>query len=442
MNDTVKLYGANGEALGSSPMKVASREEIAMNIFNHYMHSDEQQLFLSALSQYAPVDENGRLSISLSDENIVRCTITYASSKIINEALDENLSEAYKLLLTCSDPSRFNDASRVELTEGMLNEIRNRHMFVPELAIAQDICDVQGEIYSVLHGMSDKQVTSYQANKIQEKFEDFTQYLSPEQIAAGYYNMSIIHRALLGEKDIYDPKENNAEKECLYKVIENTSDYKRIRYCLNRLGPDYVNKGAVRAAYRRALKEATLPGDLYKINISLAECYENEYKPVIGYAGKEEHQEPLLKAELHYSEALRYSQVSEKPALLKKIAKIQLTQGRLEDWTETETYLAMKILNGEERVHTLLNVAAKNKKLRKDYLEFALGQTVKSRKIVKRKKKLIVSKIDHNLRPIYESEGNKEAIKQLDTVVSQFKDVAYSENPLEKYMKNKKGIQI
>ena len=312
---------------------------------------------------------------------------------------------------------------------------------VPELIIAQDICEVQGEIYTTLQGLSGKQVTSFQANRIQERFEDFTPYLAPEQIAAGYYNISIIHRALLAEKDIYKPSENNQEKECLYKIIENTSDYKRIHYCINRLGSDYSDRGAVRAAYRRALSHTQSPSDLYKINKALAECYIDEYKPTVGFVTKQEENDPLLKAELHYKEALRYAGQSEKTSLIKKVAQLQLKQRRIDDWTETETEFAMKFLTGEERVHALIKIASINKQYTKEYLEFALKQTVSSRKIIKAKKKTIVSKIDYYLRPIYQRENNEEKIKYLNEVLQKFNSIKTYGNPLQRYIKDKTDRQ-
>lgn len=439
MDNKVKLYNVLGEELKTPTMQIASRMEIALNIFKHHMNSDDQQQLLFSLADVASINEEGDMKISLDDENVQDVVIQYGSSQIINKTLDEDLHKAYFLLTKYTDPIRFKNVEKVILTEDLLKEVRNRHLLVPELIIAQDICDVQGEIYAILGRLSEKQVTSYQANLIQERFEDFTPYLTSEQIAAGYYNISIIHRALLAEKDIYDPQKNNSEKECLYKIIENTSDYKRVRYCVNRLGSGYKDRGAVRAAYRRALAQTEAPNELYKINSALAECYLDDYNPRIGFHSAENNFDTLLKAELYYSEALKYAQITEKPALLKKIAQIQLKQNRLDEWTETETYLAMEVLDGEERVHTLLKIATKNQKLQKDYLEFALKQTVSSEEISESKQRIIVSKINHHLRPIYIKENNKKGIIHLDKVLSKVKNSKNKANPLLKYIKKQKS---
>ena len=434
----VTLLGANGEELGRTPLKVASRAQIAFNAFQYHMNKEDNQGLLFALSQFTPVSEDGNMQISFEDETVQSFMLSYASSQIINEALDENINQACSLLLSYTDPQKFPDDGTVEITEGLLEEVKNRHVNVPELQIAQEVLDVQTEIYTTLRGLSPKQITSFQANRTQERFEDLAQYLTNEQIAAGYYNISIIHRALLAEKDIYDPHKNNAEKECLYKVIENTSDYKRIHYCVNRLGPDYKDRGMVRAAYRRSLAKANSSTELYKINTALAECYLAEYSPKIGFSKSEADTEPLLKAEMHYIDALKCAQDSEKPALLKKIGNLQLQQNRIEDWTETETKLAMDVLNGEERVHTLLKIANKNPRLRTQYLEFSLKTTLSSRQIKKDKKRILVSKIDYYLRPIYEKEGNEEGLSMLNQTLEKYKSGQFIGNPLEKYMKSKK----
>ncbi len=439
MSDNVLLYDADGNPLVLNLLKEISREQLAENIFKTNLASDESEGFINALLTRVPLNEEGQLAVPLSDTNIQNFIIGYGASKIINQALDENLSKGYGTLFTYIDPVKYPDDGVIEVGEDTLKELKNIYANIaPEMVVAQDICDVQSEIYTTLRGYNPKQVTSFQANRIQEKFEDLTQYLNYEQIAAGYYNISIIHRALLAEKDVYNPKDNNSEKECLYKVIENTSDYKRIHYCVNRLGPNYKDRGAVRAAYRRALAQTTVPADLCKIHIALAECYIADNKPTVGYSGKEDNEDMLLRAQMHYEDALKYAQDPEKPALIKKIGAVQLQQGKIDEWTETQTFFAMKILKGEERIHTLLKIAGKNSKLSKEYLEFALEQTLKSRKIEKIKKKPLVARIAHYLRPIYEKENNNEALEKIDATLAKFKSGKFFENPLQKYNKTSK----
>lgn len=442
-NTTIQLVDVHGEPIKHQPAAAASREQLVLKVYNYFLNQPEAHEFLAEVISNT-VDEDmlttGRLQMRLDDPKFQAACLDYGSEAVINAALDENLPKAYAMLFQFSDLPLYQEETTeiTEITYAELNELDQRFMQTPELILAKNVCDIQNEITGFLNGNCQKSITSFQANRIQEKFEDVTPYLNFEQRAAGYYNISIIHRALLGEKDFQDPKQNNAEKECLKKVLEYTSDYKRINYCINRLGNDFANKGTIRAAYRRALEATNVPNDLYKINLALAQCYLEEYRPRIGFnstqAANNPEYEKLEKAEMYYQDALSYAKKPEQLSLLKNIAKLQFSQKKLPEWTETKTRIAMQFLQGEERCHALMEIASKNQKFSESYLERAMEEADHSRKIKKLHKKILLKKIDHHLRPIYQKQHNTEKLQNLDNILEKYKlapQVPF--NPLLKY---------
>ena len=98
MDNKVKLYNVLGEELKTPTMQIASRMEIALNIFKHHMNSDDQKQLLFSLAGVASINEEGDMKISLDDENVQDVVIQYGSSQIINKTLDEDLHKAYFLL--------------------------------------------------------------------------------------------------------------------------------------------------------------------------------------------------------------------------------------------------------------------------------------------------------------------------------------------------------
>ena len=120
MNDNIKLYDAKGKEIKISPIKTVSRKEVAFNVFNYHMKSDDRDTFFALLAQYVPIDENGKMEIPMDDENIQNTLIGYASTSVINRALDEDLMQAYSLLFTYTDPKKFNDDTTVMVTEDLL----------------------------------------------------------------------------------------------------------------------------------------------------------------------------------------------------------------------------------------------------------------------------------------------------------------------------------
>ena len=97
----------------------------------------------------------------------------------------------------------------------------------------------------------------------------------------------------------------------------------------------------------------------------------------------------------------------------------------------------MQFLSGEERVSSLLEIASRNKDYQTEYLERALSETTRSRKIDTDKKKLLFNKIDHFLRPIYSANNNQKGLDNLDRLKSKYHS-APKGCPLLKYGANKK----
>lgn len=446
-NENTQLVNAQGKPIKSvavARIPLASRENATQNILKYYINSPEKQEFIISMLPYGTINDNATVQFSANDETFQAACLTYGAQNIINKALDEDLTEAYSLLLHLTNlPEYKPEEALAELTTEDIDIIYNHYAMVPEMQNAVEMCRIQGDINRFLTGTSQKATTSYQVNLIEERFEDIADSLHFEQRAAGYYNISMMHRAILLENEHYDPDENSSEKECLKKVLEYTSDYKKINYCVNRLGDSFKDQSFIRAAYRRALSETDIPSDLYKINTALAQSYLKDYKPVAGFVTNamrhDKNAEKLQRAEFYYKQSLPYAQKPEKINVLKNIAKLQQQQGNYEEWVQTKTYLALKYLKGEERVNTLLEIAGKSTDYKQDYLERALQETTSSRKIIKPQKTLLLNKIAHYLRPIYSAHNNIDGIKKLDKLTgNQNTPPSGKLNcPLQKYTKQR-----
>lgn len=446
-NENTQLVNAQGKPIKSvavARIPLASRENATQNILKYYINSPEKQEFIISMLPYGSISDNATVQFSANDETFQSACLTYGAQSIINKALDEDLTEAYSLLLHLTNlPEYKPEEALAELTTEDIDIIYNHYAMVPEMQNAVEMCRIQGDINRFLTGTSQKVTTSYQVNLIEERFEDIADSLHFEQRAAGYYNISMMHRAILLENEHYDPDENSSEKECLKKVLEYTSDYKKINYCVNRLGDSFKDQSFIRAAYRRALSETDIPSDLYKINTALAQSYLKDYKPVAGFVTNamrhDKNAEKLQRAEFYYKQSLQYAQKPEKINVLKNIAKLQQQQGNYEEWVQTKTDLALKYLKGEERVNTLLEIAGKSTDYKQDYLERALQETTSSRKIIKPQKTLLLNKIAHYLRPIYSAHNNIDGIKKLDKLTgNQNTPPSGKLNcPLQKYTKQR-----
>lgn len=445
-SEKIQLVDAHGQPISAQKkalmIPIAEREQLAAKIYNYYISSADAQQFIDKALMFADVSDPNHITLNLTSPEFTDFCIRYGSQEIINSSLDENLLKAYELVLNFSTSHEYlRQGDVLSLDVDDLPKVSTHFGAAPELQIAIGVCSVQTDLINLLNGTSGKNITSYQANRIQEKFEDLSQYLNSEQKAAGYYNISILHRALLPEKDDYMSSESSAEHECLKKVLEYTGDYKRINYCVNRLENYKADFGLIRAAYRRSLTETTVPSDLYKIHTALAQCYMQDYHPKIGFENNSSAYNPendkLQKAELHYQQAFKYAQKPERLNILKSIAKLQMRQGNIDDWTATETKLAMKFLTGESRVSLLIEIAGKNAKYAKDYLEKSLDEVSHSRKITTGKKKLLIGKIDHFLRPIYQKDNNRDGLQRLDNIVKQYQQ-HQAQCPLLQYQTKRK----
>lgn len=446
-NENTQLVNAYGEPIKSAHtirLPIAARSKTVLAFTKHYLKSPESEQFIAMMAPFATVTPEGNIAFSANDEVFQAACLTYGAHNIINKALDEDLTEAYKLLLDLTDlPEYKKDDSLAELTTDDIDLIYDHYALVPEMQNAVEMCRIQGDITRFLTGTSQKATTSYQVNLIEERFEDIADSLDFEQRAAGYYNISMMHRAILLENEHYDPDENSSEKECLKKVLEYTSDYKKINYCVNRLGDSFKDQGFIRAAYRRSLTETDVPSDLYKINTALAQSYLKDYKTIAGFVTNatlhSKNTEKLQRAELYYKQALQYAQAPEKANVLKNIAKLQLSQGNYDEWMQTKTDLAMKYLKGEERVNTLLEIAGKTAEFKQDYLERALKETTSSRKITKPQKAIFFNKIAHHLRPIYRSQNNADGLAKLNKLTGN-QNITPPQKlncPLQKYSKHR-----
>lgn len=446
-NENTQLVNAQGKPIKSvavARIPLASRENATKNILKYYINSPEKQEFVVAMLPYGTVADGATIQFSVNDAVFQAACLTYGAQDIINKALDEDLTEAYDLLLHLADLPQYKpDEALAEITTDDIDVIYNHYALAPEMQNAVEMCRIQGDITRFLTGTSPKATTSYQVNLIEERFEDIADSLHFEQRAAGYYNISMMHRAILLENEHYDPDENSSEKECLKKVLEYTSDYKKINYCVNRLGDSFKDQSFIRAAYRRALTETDVPSDLYKINTALAQSYLKDYKPIAGFVTNanlhDKNTEKLQRAELYYKQSLQYAQKPEKINVLKNIAKLQLQQCKYDEWMQTKTDLALKYLKGEERVNTLLEIAGKSTDFKQDYLERALQETASCRKIIKPQKTLLLNKIAHHLRPIYKAQNNIDGINNLDRLTGN-QNITPPQKlncPLQKYTKQR-----
>lgn len=446
-NTNLHIVNKNGQPFDLE-LSPDSREQIATNIASYFLNSEENSIFLSNainhLQQHSKAVEitDNQIQISGKDPEFQNFCILYATQKVMDLALDENIQEAYILLTELTNAAKYKFDHEVALDEDGLNELENYYAQAPELQLAKQICDIQLEINATMSGESGKCLTSFQANRIQEKFDEMVPYLNLNQCAAGYYNISIIHRALLGEKDTYDPTENSAEKECLQKVLEYSEDYKRIDYCVNRLGSDYKNKGLIRSAYRRALTSATTDNDFYKINMALAQCYADDYQPRMGFnygtgSLQEAEDKKLERAEMYYQDALEYAPLPEKLNVLKNIAKMQLKQHKMQDWAQTRTTMAMKYMQGSERCHALMGIAEKMPHLQEAYLDRVIYEADHAKNLSKSRKNMIIYQASSLLRPIYESNNYRDGLDYLDKMANKYAKAQNVDilNPLAQYKK-------
>lgn len=430
----------------------ATRQEVAERIYHSMANSSEAQnlnlILQRAYSKGTPPHGISEITVSTDDPKFQNCVIEYGADYVINTALDENLEEAYGSLFLFSGMADQILDSVSESSEGDKDPVEKAHYLrqlsvklsqCPELWVAQHVCDFQKEISDVLNNEGAELLTTVYVNKIQEKFENISDYLNFEQRATGYYKISILHRALEVEKE-KPSLSANAEKNLLKKVLDYSSDYKKINYCVNRIGIDKNFNGMYKAAYKRALHTAQTSQEIYKINSALAQIYLDDYHPQIGYAKDLHEEHKLAKAELHYLDAFEYAPKPEHLHILKEIGKLQKKQNKIQEWTGTQTKLAMEYMQGEDRVLTLIKISKGNPALQKEYLEAAIFETAKSKKISKVKKEALIQDIDSRLRPIYESEHNQIGCQKLDVFLKKYTLKSKAEvNPLLKYQNKAKS---
>lgn len=422
--------------------KSQTREELAVKIHSLFIISDQEE-YINRLTYHFLKEnnniKNNQLQFSSKDTKFQDFCLSYAAQRIINSALDEDLASAYQMLLECTNSPNMNNlqSESNDITYEDIDTISKNIEQAPELQIALGVCNIQSEITGFFNGNNGKQITSYQANRLQEKFDDITDFLDDEQKAAGYYNLSIVYRALLAEKDNYDPSTNDDEKDCLRKVLEYSSDYKRINYCANRLDASKLHNSKIILAYKRALNHTEAANDLRKINLGIAETYLKDFKSIGGFKPDEKEQRKLQNAEFYLNQALNFSDNPEKLSLLKRIATLHLKLRDFKKWRETSTTIALKYMKGEERCQMLMDIAAKSENYQTMYLERALLEADKSRLINKNKKTEIIQQIALYLEPIYTMQQKPELLKKLQDVLQKYEKPKQSNNPLHKYQGRK-----
>lgn len=423
-NKKITLVDAHGEPL-ENILETISAESISYRIFN--INKDNAAFgnnLLNFIVQNTPLEKGvEKVKINIHNPEFMNFCLNYGASEIITLALEEENEKALaKFLEYIGLPNSENATDEEkEKIENQLENLNSQLLNILPMNLALSIINIQTDISNILTMQTEKAVTTYQANNIQERFDNIAEYLNPEQQAAGYYNLSLIHRMLINENANnfmeYAQINNAAENSCLYKVLDYSADCNRIDYCVNRLGYNKKDGGRIKAAYRRALTVADTPFAIYKINLALAKCYLNEYEPKIGFVRDLQNTEKLMRAELYYDEALQYAPEADRLSIMKSIARLQKMQGNMEQWTKTYTEMALNCLNGEERSFALIEIAHTVKDLSRPYLERALYETRHDESISSDKKKLIYTKIDSALRPIYKKEQNTKGIQKLDKLM-------------------------
>ena len=409
-------------------------------VFSVYNHLKADSCFLSNLATYyanfqpESISESGELTVNVNDENFAEFCLQYGASDIIRDTLENGLSDGLK---------KFYDYIGIEIPAGASstdwdellqkwNAIRPEINAIKGFSEAQKILDMQTEVETILTDSDNKKNTSYQIHKIQEMFEDVAPELVPEFLAAGYYNLSVLYRNLGKNVLLYSSSKeiNEDESACLQKVLDYSADYKRIEYCTNRLKNSKSNMHAIRAAYRRALTTAEKPYDLYKINMALAQTYIDE-SSAVGFITTDK-EEKFNRAEFYLKEAYKNAPEGDKLSMLKKISLLQKQVGHFDDWVETRTHMALKLLENEDRVHVLLDIGQKfsdpNKK--RAYFERALNETIRSKKISAEKKRYLVQKAGKELKPYITEEENAAALERLMT---KYMPKAQAQTPLDLY---------
>ena len=75
-------------------------------------------------------------------------------------------------------------------------------------------------------------------------------------------------------------------------------------------------------------------------------------------------------------------------------------------------------------------------------MERALEETIRSRKISKPHKKILLTKINYHLRTLYTKQGNQQKLQELDAVMNKYApQTEQMENPLLKYTKQSRQKQ-
>lgn len=148
-NKNTKLVNAHGEPIKSTTMRlpIAARNKTVLTFIKYYLQSPDNQQFITTMAPFATVTPEGNIAFSANDEVFQAACLTYGSHDIINKALDEDLTDAYKLLLELTDlPEYKKDNSLAEITTDDIDLIYDHYAMVPEMQTAVEMCRIQGDI--------------------------------------------------------------------------------------------------------------------------------------------------------------------------------------------------------------------------------------------------------------------------------------------------------
>ena len=199
---------------------------------------------------------------------------------------------------------------------------------------------------------------AYKANQIFEKISSYEDELSSEEKAQAYFIASKMYRKLnASNKLLTEGAAQNQELECLKKVLTNSADYKLISYCQDRIA-DKNDKVVIRA-YKKALNMSQNKGNLFKINMKLADIYTAQTDK-IGF------NYPLGEKEISATKAIHFlmsayavAKRGDRLPVLKKMAHLYQKNNQWPEWKNIKTVIALKFLKGEERCYALTAIGDK-----------------------------------------------------------------------------------
>ena len=276
--------------------------------------------------------------------------------------LEENILEAYNVLhnVCFFDMQDYQYISAVEeekASESLPSYINKRLEKVSALKDTFGLISCISE--AIVYNMADSpNFNAYKANQVFEKISSYEDELSSEEKAQAYFIASKMYRKLsASNKVLVESTAVDQELECLKKVLANSADYKLISYCQGRI--DNKNDKMVIRAYKGALKKKQDKGNLFKINMALADIYTSQ-------ANKSGFNYPLSVKDVSSAKAVHFlmnayavAKKEDRLPILKKMADLHFKTNHIEEWKNIKTVIALKFLKGEERCYALSAIGDK-----------------------------------------------------------------------------------